>query len=225
MQEPSQKVKFISGRRRACGTDERCTPKYGPFCPILWVYTHPCRRIRAFRGVSGDDLLEGVRPSKLQAQHHTSGRLEKKKREAPGVGYPAPGIEGRSSPRNAESRADIPRSLYLIAHFMLKSARLGGQKIKSGPPGRCTTKMDPLGHHGAVGAHAAPSGRVPDLAACQASIYTGPPNDGRFCFCFCLSLQLSVMPQWAPLPLRGLSRTYTMGLRVTAEETRCRIAT
>ena len=95
---------------------------------------------------------------------------------APGVGYPAPGIEGRSSPRNAESRADIPRSLYLIAHFMLKSARLGGQKIKSGPPGRCTTKMDPLGHHGAVGAHAAPSGRVPDLAACQASIYTGPPS-------------------------------------------------
>ena len=40
-------------------------------------------------------------------------------------------------------------------------------------------------------------------------------------FCFVLFvLQLSVMPQWAPLPLRGLSRTYTMGLRVTAEETR-----
>ena len=45
-------------------------------------------------------------------------------------------------------------------------------------------------------------------------------------FCFVLFvLQLSFMPQWAPLPLRGLSRTYTMGLRVTGDDTRCRIAT
>ena len=51
-----------------------------------------------------------------------------------------------------------------------------------------------------------------------------PSGDVLFCFVLFV-LQLSVMPQWAPLPLRGLSRTYTMGLRVTAEETRCRIAT
>jgi hypothetical protein len=47
-----------------------------------------------------------------------------------------------------------------------------------------------------------------------------------FCFVlFCLSYNSRSCHSGRPLPLRILSRTYTMGLRVTAEETRCRIAT
>ena len=45
-------------------------------------------------------------------------------------------------------------------------------------------------------------------------------HPGGMFFFVLFVLQLSVMPQWALLPLRGLSRTYTMGLRVTAEDTR-----
>ena len=43
-------------------------------------------------------------------------------------------------------------------------------------PGAAPPKWTPWGTHGAVGAHAAPSGQAPDLAACQNSIYTRPPR-------------------------------------------------
>ena len=55
----------------------------------------------------------------------------------------------------------------------------------------------------------------------------GSENEPRMeMFCFVLfGLQLSVCLWWLQVPLRDLSQTCTVGLRVTAEETRCRIAT